>query len=90
MLASKLIKGKIIVKRKIIYPLVTLLVIFLIIGIILIVEKDEKRCLELSEQFPKAVVICGDGTDQDLLKEEGISNGLRFLQFHITVRQSLI
>lgn len=37
-----------------------------------IVEKDEKRCLELSEQFPKAVVICGDGTDQDLLKEEGI------------------
>ena len=37
-----------------------------------IVEKDEKRCLELSEQFPKAVIICGDGTDQDLLKEEGI------------------
>lgn len=39
-----------------------------------IVEKDEKRCLELSEQFPKAVVICGDGTDQDLLKEEGIEH----------------
>lgn len=37
-----------------------------------IIENNEKRCLELSEQFPKAMVLCGDGTDQDVLKEEGI------------------
>lgn len=39
-----------------------------------IVEANESRCLELSEQFPKATVICGDGTDQDILKEEGIEH----------------
>lgn len=37
-----------------------------------IIESDTKRCEELSILLPKAVIINGDGTDEDLLKEEGI------------------
>lgn len=37
-----------------------------------IIEKDWKRCNKLAQLLPKAIVICGDGTDQDLLMEEGI------------------
>ncbi len=37
-----------------------------------IVEKDHDRCMELAELLPKAIVIEGDGTDQELLLEEGI------------------
>jgi len=39
-----------------------------------IVEIDEKRCVELSQNLPKARIICGDGTDQMLLIEEGIES----------------
>jgi len=37
-----------------------------------IIEQDFKRCEVLSELLPKAVVINGDGTDKDLLMEEGL------------------
>ena len=37
-----------------------------------IIEKDPKRCEELLSLLPKAVIICGDGTDTRLLTEEGI------------------
>lgn len=37
-----------------------------------IIEIDKKRCEELSILLPKAIVINGDGTDEELLKEEGI------------------
>ena len=37
-----------------------------------IIEIDKDRCEELSILLPKAIIIHGDGTDQDLLKEEGI------------------
>lgn len=37
-----------------------------------IIEKNRARCEELSELLPKAVIINGDGTDQDLLAEEGL------------------
>lgn len=37
-----------------------------------IIEQDEKRCISLSENLPRADVILGDGTDQDVLIEEGI------------------
>jgi len=39
-----------------------------------IIELDEKRCVELAEKLPKATIICGNGTDEDLLTEEGIDN----------------
>jgi len=39
-----------------------------------IIEKDAARCRTLCEYLPKAMVICGDGTDLDLLQEEGLEN----------------
>ena len=39
-----------------------------------IIEKDNERCLELSQLLPQATIILGDGTDQDLLHEEGIND----------------
>ena len=35
-----------------------------------VVEKNERRCRELAETFPKALIIHGDGTDPELLAEE--------------------
>ncbi len=37
-----------------------------------LIERERKRCEELSVLLPKALVICGDGSDQDLLDEEEI------------------
>jgi trk system potassium uptake protein TrkA len=39
-----------------------------------IIERDAKRCEELSVLLPEAVIINGDGTDEGLLKEEGIES----------------
>ena len=37
-----------------------------------IVEQNEARCTELARELPKARIILGDGTDHELLIEEGI------------------
>ncbi|MGN0386161.1 MAG: Trk system potassium transporter TrkA [Lachnospiraceae bacterium] len=37
-----------------------------------IIEKSKEKCEELSELIPEAMIICGDGTDKDLLLEEGL------------------
>lgn len=37
-----------------------------------IIEQDMNRCQEISEHLPKADVVCGDGTDRQVLAEEGI------------------
>lgn len=37
-----------------------------------IIERDRRRCEELSTLLPKAIIINGDGTDPGLLLEEGI------------------
>lgn len=37
-----------------------------------IVEIDRERCEELSSAFPKAKIVCGDGTNQELLIGEGL------------------
>ncbi len=39
-----------------------------------ILEQDEKRCEELSLDIPSATIICGDGTDRQVLKEEGFDD----------------
>ncbi len=39
-----------------------------------IVEKKQARCEELSVLLPKATIINGDGTDEELLREEGITD----------------
>lgn len=38
-----------------------------------LIERNKERCEELSTQLPKATIICGDASDQELLQEEGIS-----------------
>lgn len=39
-----------------------------------LIDNDYARCEILSELLPNATVICGDGTDQRLLLEEGIEH----------------
>lgn len=39
-----------------------------------IIEKSYDRCTVLCDLLPKATIINGDGTDQDLLQEEGVSD----------------
>lgn len=44
-----------------------------------IVEKDTKRCEELSELLPEAVIINGDGTDKKLLLQSGLQAAEAFI-----------
>lgn len=44
-----------------------------------IIEINRERCEELSILLPKAIIINGDGTDQELLKEEGIERTESFI-----------
>lgn len=44
-----------------------------------LIEKDKARCEELATLLPKAVIINGDGTDEDLLIEEGIQSTQAFV-----------
>ena len=37
-----------------------------------IIDQSESRCIQMSEKLPGALVIVGDGTDTELLQEEGI------------------
>ena len=44
-----------------------------------IIEQDLARCHELSELLPKAMIIHGDATNQNILLEEGIQNSEAFV-----------
>lgn len=44
-----------------------------------IIERDTKRCEALSELLPQAMLIQGDGTDKDLLMEEGLTSAEAFV-----------
>ena len=44
-----------------------------------IIELKMDRCRTISEAFPAATVICGDGTDQDLLEAENLSSSDAFI-----------
>lgn len=37
-----------------------------------IIEQNQDKCFELSEKLPKSMIIHGDGTDHEVLLEEGI------------------
>lgn len=37
-----------------------------------IIDQNEQRCVQMSELLPRALVIVGDGTDSELLREEGL------------------
>jgi len=44
-----------------------------------IIEYDRERCLELSELLPNTLIIHGDGTDEELLQSENISDMEAFI-----------
>ena len=44
-----------------------------------IIEQNKERCNELSELLPQAMIICGDGTERNLLHEEGIEKTQAFV-----------
>ncbi|MBO4472186.1 MAG: Trk system potassium transporter TrkA [Clostridia bacterium] len=44
-----------------------------------IIEIDEERCHELDEALTKATVICADGTEPDILEEEGVRSADAFI-----------
>ncbi len=44
-----------------------------------IIEQDKKRCEELSILLPKAIIINGDGSDEELLREEGVDSVEAFI-----------
>lgn len=39
-----------------------------------IIERDHDRCLHLAEALPKAIIIEGDGSRQDVLSSEGVTS----------------
>ena len=44
-----------------------------------VVERDAAGCRRMAEQFPKAVIIHGDGTDPELLNEERLAHNDAFV-----------
>ena len=44
-----------------------------------IIEKDPEKCEQLSNALPKAVIINGDGAQQELLLEEGLDSADAFV-----------
>lgn len=48
-------------------------------GGVRIIEIDQKRCKALAEALPKAVIINGDGAQQELLMEEGLDTADAFV-----------
>lgn len=46
---------------------------------VILIEEDEDRCKEISEKLPDVLVIHGNPTDKDLLKEEGVTETDAFL-----------
>ncbi len=46
-----------------------------------IFERDRARCEELSDLLPNALIINGDGTEKELLLEEGLRNTEAFVAF---------
>lgn len=55
-----------------------------------LIEKDKSKCIYLSEQLNKIEVICGDGTNQDLLVEEGIASTDAFVALGNIDEQNII
>ncbi len=39
-----------------------------------IIDKDRERCLLAAEKLDKGIALCGDGTDLDLLEQEGMAD----------------
>ncbi len=55
-----------------------------------LIEKDRKKAEQFSQTFKKVNVILGNGTDQDLLKEEGIATVDAFVALGNMDEQNII
>ncbi len=44
-----------------------------------LIDINENKCNALAQLLPKATIICGDGTDSNLLLEEGIASAESFI-----------
>ncbi|MFA7637443.1 MAG: Trk system potassium transporter TrkA [Monoglobales bacterium] len=44
-----------------------------------LIEKSEERCEKLCQLLPKATIICGDGTEKELLLESGLEHTDSFI-----------
>lgn len=55
-----------------------------------LVERKEDRCRELSEALPHSLIICGDGTDQELLESEHFTGSDAFVALTDRDEENLI
>jgi len=55
-----------------------------------IIERNKKRCVALSDTLKKTEIICGDGTDQELLTEEGLEHTDAFVALGNLDEQNII
>jgi len=55
-----------------------------------IIELNSKRCVSLSEILPHALIICGDGTDQEVLDNENIHSTDAFIALTDRDEENLI
>ena len=55
-----------------------------------IIERNRARCEELSILLPKAVIINADGTDEEVLREEGLVNAEAFIPLTGIDEQNII
>ena len=55
-----------------------------------IIEQNEERCRLLSERFPRVTVICGDGTDPELLESENLAASDAFVALSDRDEENLI
>lgn len=55
-----------------------------------IIEQEEEKAKKLCERHPKAVIICGDGANQELLIEEGIRTTDAFVALTGTDEENIL
>lgn len=56
----------------------------------IIIEQDEKRCHELSEQLSNTLIIHGDATDENILYEEGIKSMDGFVSLNSIDEENIV
>lgn len=55
-----------------------------------IVDKDPERCAEFSRNLPQAIMILGDGMDQEVLLEEGLCSTDAFITLTGTDEENIL
>ena len=55
-----------------------------------VIDKDRERCNELARLLPSISVVCGDGTNQELLYEEGIRSMDAFIALTGTDEENIL